>query len=116
MTDAGPRQMVDERRHALGCEHVHDLDARLDALLGIGVLVQSDGTVWTTSLFSASGIFGTCSLLINDTTTMSHTAYLSMSLIQKGWAADILVPWGATGVCERARRGSWFLRVRGSRV
>ena len=49
-------------------------------------------------------------------TTMSHTAYLSMSLIQKGWAADILVPWGATGVCERARRGSWFLRVRGSRV
>src|SRR6266566_1081904 len=37
MTDAGPRQMVDERRHALGCEHIHDLDARLDALLGIGV-------------------------------------------------------------------------------
>src|SRR5262249_52538364 len=37
MTDAGPRQMVDERQHALGCEHVHDLDARLDALLGIGV-------------------------------------------------------------------------------
>src|SRR6266568_7383134 len=37
MTDAGPRQMVDERRHALGCEHVHDLNARLDALLGIGV-------------------------------------------------------------------------------
>jgi hypothetical protein len=34
MTDAGPRQMVDERRHALGCEHVHDLNARLDALLG----------------------------------------------------------------------------------
>ena len=33
-----------------------------------GSLVQSDGTVWTTSLFSASGIFGTCSLLINDTT------------------------------------------------
>src|SRR5437016_14277166 len=49
-------------------------------------------------------------------TTMSHTAYLSMSLIQKGWAADILVPWGAIGVCERARRGSWFLRVRGSPV
>src|SRR5262249_23485672 len=37
MTDAGPRQMVDERRHVLGCEHVHDLDARFDALLGIGV-------------------------------------------------------------------------------
>src|SRR5436190_20200513 len=55
-------------------------------------------------------------LLMRRITTMSHTAYLSMSLIQKGWAADILVPWGATGVCERARRGSWFLRVRGSRV
>src|SRR5260370_17281925 len=37
MSYAGPRQMVDQRRHALGCKHVHDLDARLDALLGIGV-------------------------------------------------------------------------------
>ena len=37
MPYAGPRQMVDQRRHALGCKHIHDLDARLDALLGIGV-------------------------------------------------------------------------------
>src|ERR1700746_3266694 len=37
MPYAGPRQMVDPRRHALGCEHIHDLDARLDALFGIGV-------------------------------------------------------------------------------
>src|SRR5438309_8051618 len=81
-----------------------------------GSSVRSDGIVLTMLLCSANGICAICSILIKDTTTMSHTAYLSMSLIQKGWAADILVPWGATGVCERARRGSWFLRVRGSRV
>ena len=40
-----------------------------------GSLVQSDGTVWTTSLFSASGIFGTCSLLINDTTMKPVRTY-----------------------------------------
>ena len=58
----------------------------------------------------------TCCFHTSSTTTTSHTTHLSMSLIQKGWAADILVLWGATGVCERARRGTWFLRVRGSPV
>jgi hypothetical protein len=52
----------------------------------------------------------------NGCTTTSHTTYLCMSLIQKGWAADILVLWGATGVCERARRATWFVRIRGSPV
>jgi hypothetical protein len=29
--------MIDERAHALCGQHVHDLDAGLDALLGIGI-------------------------------------------------------------------------------
>src|SRR5215831_8159899 len=37
MTDAGPRQMVDQRRHTLAREHVHDFDARLHPLLGISI-------------------------------------------------------------------------------
>ena len=47
-------------------------------------------------------------------TTLLHTAYLSMSLIQKGWPADILIPRGARDGCGRVRRGAWLLRVRGS--
>jgi hypothetical protein len=42
MPYAGPRQMVDQRRHALGCEHVHDLDARLER----GIAVSPDDTQW----------------------------------------------------------------------
>src|SRR6266545_1833090 len=37
MTEAGPGQMVDESEHPLGREHVHGLDACLDALLRIDV-------------------------------------------------------------------------------
>src|SRR5262245_15836592 len=37
MADAGPRQMIDQRRHTLAREHVHDFDARLHPLLGISI-------------------------------------------------------------------------------
>src|SRR5215510_9315246 len=37
MADAGPRQMIDQRRHTLAREHVHDFDARFHPLLGISI-------------------------------------------------------------------------------